>query len=212
MNAALTERMGSVLQDDTKAGPRLYHWTVDKFYRAANAGVFDEPERLELIQGRIVENMPPSPQHVSRRVRAARRLRAVLEPLYYVVEEAPVHIAFDGEPIPDVLVLLGGEDDYAERHATPEDVVLLVEVAYSSADYDTTGKALLYALAGIADYWVVLPNENAIVIHRVPTPNGYGQITRLGEHDAVTPLAVSDGSLSVRDLLGLSGPEDANQP
>ena len=66
-----------------------------------------------------------------------------------------------------------------------------MEVAVSSVDNDLGDKALLYAQAGITDYWVVLPEERAVVVHREPTPQGYGSVTRLTETDTLTPLAAS---------------------
>ena len=180
-----------------------FHWTADRFYRAANAGVFDDPGRLELIHGRIIEKMPQSPLHRAYRVRASRCLQAVLPSYLEVVDECPIHIAFDGEPIPDVVVLRGMGADDVHRHPTPDDVVLLIEVAVSSAEGDLAAKALLYSQAAIADYWVVLPEAGEIVLHRDPSENGYRDVTRVGEQGTVIPLAAPASILPVRDLLGL---------
>lgn len=186
----------------TQAAPQDYHWTVDAFYRALDARVFDCPERLELIRGRIVENMGQSPLHAGLRRRIARMLRAALEPRFYVCEETPIHIAFDGEPTPDVSVMNGAEGDYDNRHPTPEDAVLLVEVAVSTMDFDLGEKAVLYAQSGIIDYWVVLPAARQIVVHRAPSESGFGDVVTLGEADVLSPLAAPDVSLSVRELFG----------
>ncbi|MBV9851601.1 MAG: Uma2 family endonuclease [Armatimonadetes bacterium] len=186
------------------AGPRNneFHWTTDRFYRAAAAGVFDDPGRLELIHGRIIEKMPYSPRHTALIGHIAKRLRAVLNSAVTVRAEAAIHIAFDGEPIPDISVIRGDDLDYLARHAAPEDVVLLVEVAISSERGDLGEKALLYAKAGISDYWVVLPEAGEIVVHRDPTEEGYQSVTRVGEDGAIRPLAAPEAVLSVRDLLG----------
>lgn len=181
--------------------PRPYHWTVDTYYRAWEAGVFGPNTRLELIQGRIVEQMPPSPLHTSLSNIIADILRSVFSALTVRVEGA-VHIDFDGEPIPDVSAVTGANRDYLSRHPTPEEVRLLVEVAISSAEYDLGEKALLYAQAGIDDYWVVLPEQQQIVVYREPGVDGYGQVTRRGEDEAVSPLAAPEVILPVRELLG----------
>lgn len=178
-----------------------FHWTVDTFYRAINAGVFDEPERLELINGEIRQRMSMNPAHAALTERIARRFRALFEPRFWVREEKPLRISFDGEPEPDILVVTGSADDYEERHPTPEVVRLLVEVADSSADYDTGEKAALYAQAGIPDYWVTLVNQRVLVIHRDPTPDGYASTIRLREGDVVTPLFAPDVTIAVADLL-----------
>lgn len=186
----------------TETGPALYHWTVDALYRALDAGVFEHPKRLELIQGRIIENMSQDPLHRSMRVRIARRLRSALMPQLVVIEECPVHIAFDGELTPDVVALRGAEADYDERHPEGQDVAILVEVPNTTTTYDLSGKANQYARSGVPDYWVVLVNEAAIVRHRQPTLDGYAEVVRLTGADMVSPLAAPDAVWTVDALLG----------
>lgn len=149
--------------------------------------------------------MPQSPLHRACRVRISRHLRSALRSPRDVVEECPIHIAFDGEPIPDVVVLRGLESDYDQRHPTPDDVILLVEIAVSSVEYDLGEKALLYAQASIGDYWVVLPERRQVLVHREPMPDGYGSIVVIGEQETVSPLAASEIVLSVREMLGAPG-------
>ncbi len=189
--------------------PEDRHWTVEEFHRAASAGVFNDPGRMEIIQGRIVEKMPEGGRHTGMRRRIARRLRAVLEPDSFVCEECPLRIAFDGEPIPDVVFTR--EEDYGSQHPTPEDVVLLIEFSDTTVAYDLGGKALLYAQAGIADYWVVLVNEAAIVCHRGPAPEGYQEVTRLSGADTLSPLAAPEAAWTVNALLGREEAPEGNQ-
>lgn len=185
-----------------------HYWTLDEFYRAADAGEFADPGRLELIHGRIQEKMPEGGRHTGLRRRIARRLRAALEPHSFVCEECPLRIAFDGEPIPDILFTR--EEDYGDRHPTPADVVLLLEVSDSSLEYDLGGKALLYAQAGIDDYWVVAAEAQALVVHREPMPEGYRSVTRLSGSDAVSPIAVPEAAWTIRDLLGRTEASEEN--
>lgn len=192
------EVIGPAPEDEVKE----FLWTVASLYRAIDAGVFEHPERLELIQGRIIEHMGQNPPHSTLVAEIADMLRAAFSPRYAVREEKPIHIAFDGEPIPDVAVVMGKQSDYWEHHPAPQDVALLVEVADSSAAYDLGEKALLYSQAGITDYWVVLLNESAIVQHREPTPEGYQSVTRLTGADAVSPLAAPEVVWTIQTLLG----------
>ena len=196
---------GRIIDRYAEGGPTGYHWTADTLFKAINAGVFENPERLELLHGRIMDRMPQGSVHLSRRARIARRLRLAVEPLYYVMEECSIQIAFDGVPVPDVAVLRGGEGDYDDSLPTAEDALLLVEIAVSSVANDLGEKALLYAQAGITDYWVALPEVGEIMVHREPSAEGYGSVTRLNEMDTLTPLAAPDVTLAVRDLLGASG-------
>ncbi len=174
------------------------HWTVEEFYRAAAAGDFDDPDRLELVHGRLNRIMQGD-RHANLCTRLSRQLRRALDPPLFARDEKPVHIAFDGEPIPDVMFTY--QEQYEGRHPFPEDLALLVEVSDTSAAYDLGEKALLYAQAGITDYWVVLVNEAAIVRHREPTPEGYQEVTRLAGDDTISPLAAPDAAWTVDPLL-----------
>ena len=116
------------------------HWTVEEFYRAYDAGEFGYSGRLELIQGRIIEKMPPGPHHSYLADAVAHMLRVAMEPPLLVREEKAIRIAFDGQPIPDISVVRGRRADYGEQHPTPEDVALLVEVSDTTAAYDLGDK------------------------------------------------------------------------
>jgi len=181
---------------------REYRWTVDAYYRAYEAGVFEDPQRLELIHGRIIRKMPQNAPHASLRRRLSRRLRGSMEPPFLVMEESPLRLALDGEPVPDLFVVTGPEEDYDERHPTQAETVLVVEVANTTAAYDLGEKALLYAQASIADYWVVLVNESVIVRHRTPTPGGYQDVTRLAGDESLSPLVAPETAWTVGALLG----------
>ena len=177
-------------------------WTVDALYQALNAGFLEDSKRLELIHGRIIRKMPQSPVHTFLRRRLGQFLRDSMVPAFLVMEESPLRLAIDGEPVPDVFVASGSEKDYAERHPTQADTVLVVEVSNTTADYDLGEKALLYAQSGIFDYWVVLVNESTIVRHREPSPEGYGEVTRLSGGDTLSPLALPGVAWTVDALLG----------
>ena len=178
------------------------HWTTEEFYRAYDAGQIDAEKRWELIQGRIVEKMPIGPPHASLADIIAEMLRDAMQPAYIVREEKPVHLAFDTEPVPDITVARGARKDYREHHPTAADTVLVVEVADTSIVKDLGEKSQSYAQTGIADYWVVLVNEDAIVVHREPSPNGYQSVTRLAGEDTLSPLALLESVWTVDALLG----------
>lgn len=179
-----------------------YHWTVDALYRALDAGVFEHPERLELIQGRIVETMGQGPRHATLATEIAEMLREAFGKRFAIREEKPVRLGNDSELIPDVMVLKGRQADYNGHQPIPEDVPLLVEVSVTTVEYDLGDKALQYAQSGITDYWVVVEKENVIVQHREPSANGYQSVTRLAEADTISPLAAPEIVWTVKTLIG----------
>jgi Uma2 family endonuclease len=90
---------------------------------------------------------------------------------------------------------------YWEQHPTPNDILLLAEVSHATLQFDLTTKALLYAKAGISEYWVLDVEERHVVVHREPTPEGYRNITFHGEEEAISPLARPESPLSVSKLF-----------
>jgi len=185
-------------------------WTVDQFYQAAAAGGFADPSRLELLHGRITGRMPSGPLHTTVSFDVAENLRDALAARYLVREERATHIAFDSELIPDIALVRGRSSDHRERHPGPENVALLVEVAVTSVDYNLGEKALVYAQAGIGDYWVVLAEARAVVVHRLPAPEGYQDVTRLTGDDTLSPLAAPETAWTVNALLGREGAPEEN--
>ena len=181
--------------------PGRYHWTVDTFYRAMNAGIFDEPNRLELVNGELWEREAMNPPHAATARRIARLLRRMFEPTFLVMEEKPFHIAEDGEPRPDVCVVAGSDEDFEDRHPTAAEVRLIVEVTHTTVERDTVEKTALYAQAGIEDYWVVLINREELLVYRRPRPDGYPEPQRFRAGDTVAPLFAPDVTIAVADLL-----------
>ncbi len=196
MSITLSPPRRSAEQKDTQ------HWTVEEFYQAYDTGKLDNSKRWEILQGRIVEKMTPGPRHSFLADAIAHMLRTALEPPLLVREEKSVRLAFDTELVPDISVVGGARDDYRERHPTAADTALVVEVADSSVVKDLGEKAEAYAQAGLTDYWVALVNEDMVVVHREPSANGYGEVTRLTGTDTVSLLAVPGATWTVNELLG----------
>ena len=181
-------------------GSNRFHWTVDTFYRAVDAGIFDEPKRLELIYGDLREKETVNPPHAITTACIAEKLRESMEQVC-IREEKPVRLSNDTEPLPDIVVATGRHTNYLRQHPIPQEIVLLIEVADTTVNYDTGEKARLYASSGIGDYWVVLINQRELLVLRDPTPEGYASQGRFTEDDSITPLATPEITIFVRDLL-----------
>lgn len=188
-----------------------FHWTVDTFYRAVGAGVFDEPKRLELVYGDLREKETVNLPHATTTSRTAERIRRLFQDQFYVREEKPVRLGNDTEPLPDIAVVQGVNKDYEARHPDADDIALLIEVANTTADYVTGEKARMYARSGISDYWVILINRRELIVFRDSTLEGYASRSQLSEADTVTPLAASTVITSVRDLLPRVSPTSSVQ-
>ncbi len=193
----------SIEDEPTPEEPTPRRWTREEYYRMGDLGFFHR-QRVELIEGEIFVLSPQSWPHASTVDRVAGVLRRMLGTDFWVLTKFPLNLG-TSDPEPDVSVVLGRREDYNDH---PTTAVLIVEVSESSLDYDRTRKASLYARAGIADYWIVNLVNNQLEVRRDPRPDpsqhyghGYGSLTTLVPPAVVNPLAASQVSLAVADLL-----------
>ena len=106
------------------------------------------------------------------------------------------------EPVPDILLLRRRERGYRDRHPTPEDVFLLVQVADTSLRYDRAVKVPLYARHGVPEVWIVNIRGQAVEVYRDPSPGGYRDARTLKRGETLQVLALPDVTLRVDEILG----------
>ncbi len=176
-------------------------FTVDDYHRLAECGILGEHDRVELIDGQVVEMSPIGPRHAAGVDRLTRLLSRSAAQSAVVRVQNPLTLEPRAEPQPDVALLRLPIERYAEAHPRPDDVRLVIEVADTSAEYDREVKIPLYARAGIPEAWLVnLPSEG-IEVYRQPSPRGYTEV-RTGRGDTLTPLFIQAITLEVDDILG----------
>ncbi len=185
-------------------------FTVDEYRRMLESGILAEDDRVELINGEIVEMAPIGSRHAA----CVRRLnnlfsRQVGDRAVVGVQD-PVRLDEYSEPQPDLTLLRPRPDYYAGGHPGPEDVLLVVEVAETSAEYDRQIKVPLYARAGIREVWLVDLAASAVEVYREPTPEGYRQVRRFGRGETLSPAALPEITVAVDDLLAPGNSREAN--
>mgnify|MGYP001610262370 CR=1 FL=1 len=176
-------------------------FTVEEYRRMAEAGVFRPDERVELIDGEIVEMSPIGRRHANCVNNLNRLLILGLREHAIVSPQNSIQISSRSEPQPDLTVLRRREVPYRDEDATVSDVLLLIEVADTSLGYDRTVKLRLYATAGIPEFWIVDASGEAIEVHRSPERGRYREAERLPRDRTVIPLAFPDLVLSVADIF-----------
>lgn len=176
--------------------------SVEEYYQMGEAGIFEEAERLELIEGDIFMMSPIGSPHASCVDRLAEFFITRLSGRATVRIQNPVRMGEHSEPEPDLAIVHRDEKAYMERHPNPDEVYLIIEVADSSIEFDREIKLPLYAKAGIPEVWVVdLPGE-CIEIYQEPSPFGYGLMRKKRGSDAIFPLAFPDISVPIEWVLG----------
>jgi len=176
-------------------------FTVEEYHRMAEAGILSEDDRVELIEGELVTMSPIGSRHAA----CVARLTALLFPVEgrgILWVQNPIRLGARSEPQPDVALLRYRPDFYASAHPGPEDVLLVVEVAETSADADRSLKIPLYARYGIPEAWLVDLLEERIEIYRHLTPQGYRSLHIAHRGETVSPTALPDLELSVDEILG----------
>lgn len=176
-------------------------FTVEEYHRMAEAGILTEDDRVELIEGEIVQMTPIGQRHAATVARLTRRLVPAVADRALVWPQNPIRLPRDTEPQPDLVLLRPRPDDYAQGPARPEDILLLVEVADSSYRYDAGVKLSLYARAGVPEVWIADLTRDLLEVHREPGPSGYARRAELRRGDQVAPVALPDVLLVVADLL-----------
>ncbi len=176
-------------------------FTVDAYQRLAELGILREDDRVELIDGQIVEMSPIGDRHAH----CVRRLnnlfaRHLLE-LAVIDVQNPVVLGRRDAPQPD-LVLLKPRADAYRHHPRAADLLLVVEVADTTLAYDRDIKLPLYARAGIPEVWLVdLPGERIQVYHD-PAGGSYASLRTVPRGATIAPLQFPSVTLAADDILG----------
>ncbi|MDA2924464.1 Uma2 family endonuclease [Acidobacteria bacterium AH-259-L09] len=164
-------------------------------------GILSEDERVELLEGEIVEMTPTSSRHAACVTRLNRIFSQVIGDRALVSLQNPVRLSEVSEPQPDLALLRPRPDYYAHRHPTPEDVLLAVEVADTSVRSDNEVKIPLYGRSGIAQAWLVNLEEENVESYRKPSPGGYQETHRHGPNQSLTMEAFPNLKITVNDVL-----------
>lgn len=194
-------RVASIADPAETRARRL--WTRQEYDRMAETGVFGPEERVELIDGEVLVVSPQNEPHFVAIEKTAEAARTAFGPGHWVRAQGPLALGPDSEPEPDVAVVVGGPDDYADH---PTTALLVVEVALSTLAFDRGDKAGLYARAGIADYWLLNLVDRQLEVYRDPGAlpdgrTGYRSRTMLAPSDAVRALSAPEVEIAVEALL-----------
>ncbi|MGL6095603.1 MAG: Uma2 family endonuclease, partial [Fimbriiglobus sp.] len=149
------------------ARPPQRLFTVAEYHRMGAAGVLTENSRCELIHGVILEKPVIHPAHKKAVRHLIEAASAVFGKSYVIDSQGPITLP-DSEPEPDLSVAVGPEEQYDARNPLPPELVLVVEVADSSLDYDRGEKLEMYAASQIAVYWIVNFPDRRVEVYTDP--------------------------------------------
>lgn len=179
-----------------------HRFTVDEYYRMGRGGVFGEDDRVELVDGQVVEMTPIGPGHAGCVTALAGLLARVVGDRAVVSVQNPLRLGECSEPQPDVAVLRPRADAYRTAHPGPGDTLLVIEVADTSLEYDRDIKLPLYAAAGVLEVWLVNLPADRIEVYRNPAGGRYADVATLSRGASLAPLAFPGLPLGAGQILG----------
>ena len=131
--------------------PRRHRLARRDYYRLAEVGVLAPDDRIELLEGQLVDLAPIAPRHALVTDNLNELLVGRFASRARVRCQEPVVLDDGSEPQPDFALVRRPWIGYPHTHPGPDDIFLLIEVADSSLSFDRTVKLELYARAGILD-------------------------------------------------------------
>jgi len=186
---------------EVELAPTRRRFTRAEYYRMAEAGILGEGDRVELIEGEIVQMSPIGRRHRAFVGSLGQVLSARLIGRAAVWVQNPLVLTEDTEPQPDITVLRSRALPFKEREADAADTLLLIEVADSSLAYDRTTKLRLYAEAGIPEYWIVDCTAESVEVYRDPSGEGYRDVIRASAPATLRLQAFPDVELTFADIF-----------
>jgi Uma2 family endonuclease len=179
-----------------------HRFTVDEYHRMGEAGVLHEDDRVELLDGQIVQMTPIGIRHAA----CVNRLNALIIGLAgtqaTVSIQNPLILGEHEEPQPDVAVLRYRADGYQTGHPRALDTLLVVEVADTSLAYDRDVKVPRYARAGVPEVWLVDLAADRIEVYRQPAAERYADVRAASRGEMLSPLHFPTVTLATDEILG----------
>ena len=170
------------------------------FHRMIEAGLFGEKDHVELIHERLMDKGPKTPRHAACRSQVLAYLASRVGEEVGIQVQGSIYFPDHSQPEPDIALLRYRDDFHPDRYPLPDEVLLIIEIADSSLDYDRHIKGPLYAEAGIPAYWIINLQAGVIEAHTQPLGDRYKTV-QVAERGERLSLPTSDLEVLVDDWL-----------
>ena len=167
----------------------------------AEAGILGLEERVELIDGLVIVMAPIGNPHQASVDKSTRNLVISVGTRGIVRTQGSIALNDRSMPQPDLVLLRERADFYTSQRVGPDDVLLLIEVSDTTADYDRNVKLPRYAEAGIPEVWIAVIPEGIVEAHTEPAEGRYRVRRTFGPGDTISPGCFPDITLPVSEIL-----------
>jgi Uma2 family endonuclease len=176
-------------------------FTIDDCFKMAEVGILAPDERMELINGEILIVPPPGPRHGFVVDTLNETFVKLAQGKAVVRVQGGVVLHKYAAPMPDIVLLRPKGRAYLEKNPDASDIFLIIEVADSSLEQDTTVKLQLYAIMGVPEYWVADLQNNRLLAYSLPEGDRYQNTQELRRGDTIAPSLLPDCAIPVDVLL-----------
>ena len=182
--------------------PRRHRITVEEYHRMAEVGLLAPDERVELIDGEIIDMAPIGTRHAAAVSRLLELLSSAVGKRATVYCQSSIVLGDLSEPQPDFALLVRRDDFYKYRTPTTADTLLVIEVSDTSLRYDCETKMSLYARHGIPELWIPDTAGERLHVFRRPKGSVYDEVVIVDEPRRL-PIALLPGvEIDLSALLG----------
>ena len=175
--------------------------TVDDYHKLGDAGILRPEDRVELIEGEMIEMAPIGARHVAMVNKLCALLVAAVGKNAIVSVQNPIILPPRNEPQPDLAILKPRADYYESQLPNAQDVLLLIEVADSTLEYDRDAKIPTYAQHDISEVWLINLQTNSLSIFLDPAPKGYRRLLTPQRGERIAPHLLPNIELAVTEIL-----------
>ena len=180
---------------------RTRQFNTEEFHRMADAGIFGENDRLELIDGGIFEMTPIGPFHAECVRRLTKLLYQRVGNHAEVSVQNPIQLGPQTELYPDIALLRARQQGYRLSHPGPKDILLLIEAGDTSFETDRTTKIPRYAQAGIPEVWLIDLAGSQVHVYTGPSLSSYKNIRVLRGADALQVTLLPACRVTVDEIV-----------
>ncbi len=187
----------------------LWRIPLVRYHELIEAGIFDDDDRAELLEGLLVQMSPKGAEHDDAVAWLTRQFVLALDEAFQVRPQSALTLESSGsEPEPDLAVVAAD----APRPYHPAEALLVIEVARSSLPKDRLVKARLYARAGIPEYWLVNLTDRHVELFAAPQGDAYTEHADHATGDVITPRRLGAPRIDVGALFAAAFREHPGGP
>lgn len=179
-----------------------YPISVEMYHIMAEQGAFAPDERVELIDGEIIEMSPVGSRHARVVDYLNDFLTDIVRKDFIVRVQSPIIVGERSEPQPDLSVLTRRDDFYRDAHPVGDDVRIVIEVSDSTVTFDRSRKIPKYAACGIPEAWLIDLESEHVEVHSMPKELAYGLVKIYLRGETAISETIANMTLPVDDILG----------